>query len=1467
MPNSLSLNLPGSVPIALLPVRLETRFTVSATGDHTLLIRIYVDDIHRDTHEAELTTDEHRWGQIFWQDTWRAGLALATDPGVQQRIAQELAAWKQLASRFGPTRAAHIAQTKTLTPTNSSDRPPGLNLDGPLASEPEFPPVGVLRAASWTRAAQARCLPDSWLAIGTSGAQSISQHGLAIPATLAIGPNPSIDISAGNPPPNNAASIDPDIRWLIDFDEAVNKGMGIRMPLSAEVAAAGLDRLIVLGVRQAGNAEAGAADLQQLLDAHRYTWGLALVPQGTPTNNTEDTRSGYSREDIGFQTSFALRQQAAPRTSTDGGKLAAALGLSSNGLAGLAFTEDQAQADAEQINQALWPVSLGYFVEQFLNGLFPEHDTNRWRDFFVAFVRARGPLPAIRIGRQPYAVLPATSLDGWGADAPALMPLLRSVRDLWRQAISDIPRAARDTASAGRDLVEVLGQQPRSTAYTWRWGRGGDFVRNFWRLPGQEIDANALNAALVQVGDHVKAALQQIGLVATVPPRISTISFADVPIDDTGPLVQDMALPSDQPLQFNYIATLADPTVSLTDIHDETAVIWPDAAVPKPLLYRLLRHATLLAYAEQALENSLADPLPPFGPPGANPPWFDPELIDGIANPPTRTSDVNFDSFSTMTFWRVLQSPMPDPRRPDQSISRGDFLRQTAAAGSATALGGFLSSLRALSALPAASLETLASEAIDLASHRLDAWITALASSQLAKCRALPGSASSLFIGGYGWVENLRPRASSTSDGFIHAPSIGQANAAAVLRSGYLAHRDQAEGARLQIDLSSRRVREALRLVDGVRQGQPLGALLGYRLEKRLHNLKLDGTIDQLRELAPLLGGKQLPRSADEPLDAIAANNVVDGAKLLERFRTEADLLAPFGQDRQALEGEMMSLKDAVDAISDLGLAEGVYQAVQGNYARAGSTLDAISRGDTPGDFEVLRTPRSGTGFTQRIVVLLDAAMSAANEWNPAGPRSTAEPALSAWAARLLGPPSRVKFSVAYFNPGNDPSKNAPDAVKTFALSELLPLPCALDIVYAPRVTDQPLQTEFELRLAGMALKQRDTPIAANAQLALQFSRKTFGGDPDDLTLPDLFELGRTVRELLVNARALQARDLAVAGSADDPRLALDLLQARYANTLALWNSTKAALDEQLASVDKGQAIDPQAMRGAMEGLYGFAVQHAVPTSPSTVSESEQSALLDQARQVCKQVATLAARLPVGQAATLSAPTLMEAFGVLFGEGFRVASPFRLGATSTYSASLKQRVAAADAGPLETAEWLRAVSTVRDGARRLRTVQLLADVVSDGSASPLRVAQFPITSARWNSHDDSTRTGATSIVASMPGADAAPPTLPSELAGLMVDEWVEIVPHASARTGLAFHHDAPGATAPQAILLAVAPDITQTWTEDMLAAIVTETLELAKLRMIDYDRIPALGHMLPAIYLANNVGGAAGGDTVSTRLN
>ena len=157
-----------------------------------------------------------------------------------------------------------------------------------------------------------------------------------------------------------------------------------------------------------------------------------------------------------------------------------------------------------------------------------------------------------------------------------------------------------------------------------------------------------------------------------------------------------------------------------------------------------------------------------------------------------------------------------------------------------------------------------------------------------------------MLFGGYGWVMNLKPAAAQTpvapppgeaepvfqsanNPGFVHAPSLTQAATAAVLRSGHLAHAgNQMPNDLLAIDLSSERVRLATWLLDGVRQGQPLGALLGYRFERRLQEAGKPQFISFFRELAPLVARKL--EQTDQPVEAIAANNVVDGLELQRRW-------------------------------------------------------------------------------------------------------------------------------------------------------------------------------------------------------------------------------------------------------------------------------------------------------------------------------------------------------------------------------------------------------------------------------------------------------------------------------------------------------------------------------------------------------------------------------------------------------
>ena len=151
-------------PIALLPVRIETRFSASPAE---LRVRIYPDEIFANFHEGDLTDGEYADGVAFWTEAWTP--------------TQEPSAWAKLVTRYQAPRAAWIA--KICTPSNVVNRP---------SVPPVFPSVN--HRANQLPNARTNALPSAWVLIAYRGGSEITRFvSSAIPSPLQLGFRTDLD--------------------------------------------------------------------------------------------------------------------------------------------------------------------------------------------------------------------------------------------------------------------------------------------------------------------------------------------------------------------------------------------------------------------------------------------------------------------------------------------------------------------------------------------------------------------------------------------------------------------------------------------------------------------------------------------------------------------------------------------------------------------------------------------------------------------------------------------------------------------------------------------------------------------------------------------------------------------------------------------------------------------------------------------------------------------------------------------------------------------------------------------------------------------------------------------------------------------------------------------------------------------------------------------------------------------------
>lgn len=1345
--------------------------------------------------------------------------------------------------------------------------------------------------SSWETAAVADALPDKWTVVLVSGSEkSWTQSTQPVRADLPVSLNPNGDpFPAGSP-------VDPDLRWLVDFKEAWNAGMALTIPISNQQRRTGFDRLFVYGLRSTDSS--GSYTIGNLLDAHHYTDGFAMVTQGAPTNHTSDASSAYSRKDLDNATSFQVErrspliQDPQQEPDADGNRFATLIGLDPCKMKHVQYASGTGSRNGSDMLMALWPSTLGYFLTQMIASTSNSVDIENARQYVIANAFPRGPIAGFRVGRTPYGVLPVTSLlryklTDYSSSGPTernLVTLLKSLRPAWLAASQNAPHM-QTSGDPDNQLVAVLGMDASSMAFRGRQVYGNYFLWNYSGFAG--MTPTAMQAWLAEQTTQGRQALDSFGF-KELDPRVIHLGLVNdsfpiqLPIVQADPLSETDRLVDDADLgqeksgktgKVNYIQWLQQASVDAI-----RADRYPG---PKPtsLLYKILRQSLIVEYARNASAVEIsAGRLQPSQ-------IREPELVGmGRIQEPVPVSALAATVAEPVSVWEVLDRPID----PSSNQKWKDYLVQIASQPDSNfpALNDLYASMGRLATLPTAELDRLMTETLDACSHRLDVWVTSIATAILQRTRETGMSTVNLAC--YGWVEEVRPTAQratiqgaalrqvksldaqraaamknspsptpvleplADNGGFILAPSQDQAMVAAILRSGYMSHKAVGDEGALSMDLSSERVRGALWLLEGIRQGQSLNALLGYQFEAGLHDLGLSQYIKPFRDMFPMAANQVIP--SNRTSDIVAASNVVDGLAL--RSAWDGGVLTVGGywgtdlpnqdqtSDQQTIISVFEKLDSQADALSELSIAETIFQTVRGNFPRAGGLLDAISKGNRPPDPEVIATPRGGLDLTHRIAVLFAglAPQDAWQAWQAAKPRARAlaEPRLDAWLSLLLPDPtpgprsSSVVCQVNYVDPDSGKQKSVSVGLADLNLA---PLDC---IAMGECSTGATQRSELEMRIlyaAGVP------PLADPGKIKIDHPPSSGPA----LSFPDLLFLWKNFRLLINHARPLTPQDLTVPeNKVADPSTLLRLQELR--------SRAKAALAALLADLTNLQNSPVPSLPKNLMACSFYGVPGSVPYSNS----ANDARLKDQAQYVSNALQDRYTKASQLITDTAGQDDLLKAFALIFGKDFKVLASFDP-ADPTIQDAVNESSALLGSDPSPSSRWWTQLTHVRPAIARIDTALCLARVVGAEMASSanLRVAQLPfVPGDQWLALPwDPTKPPSKGRVA-FAFFTPSDPRNQSIYAGLLIDEWLERIPSIDEKAGVAFHYEEPKARPPQALLLGVCPDHRENWDDDLVTAVLEETLELAKIRTVDLDSVQKIGHVLPALYFPLNLRGA-----------
>jgi hypothetical protein len=1044
---------------------------------------------------------------------------------------------------------------------------------------------------SWSQATRVNILPERLALIRFKGNDAMEPiFGRPISYPLFTSPDPSDTDAQFKPNDKGDLEFGDSIKWVADFDRAIEIGMGFRVNL-AQDELDGFSKLMVLGVKLGADATEGKKELEELFDHHYFSKkGLRIVPQGTPTNNTASSDSGYSSADSPDQT-FDLYFNQKPgfteddtlNKRKDGQWLAEWLGIDYTITKKILHSDGMDQIDARNMNTALWPATIGYVMESLMKGGFSDETIAQTRDFFNRFVSGRGTVPAIRIGNQPYGILPTSAFRRltWvnvnnnrlflaGNNSfqflNGLYQMLLRIEAYWQaNIVSSVSHILESTTSPYQTLLDVIGLHPNSVSFHRRYlesliemSNAMSLIKAGFKEHSEVVNNN--NNFLHQTLGYQTDILPQIAALLALP-----LTYPVKNLIDDVPLSEAKQIRSYTADNRNYIKALVDEAKTSEDAlrTGQGLTERPDAE-----LYRLLKYALEQGYHGSGIGAAAAANAFP---------------AEKLAAMKTEQPFVHqqWQGEVTESKYAFLYNTVPaiSPTKTVSEVIR-DSLLEAVIPSYSQYLSSQLEALDELKDASTARLERAFVEHVDCCTYRLDAWKNGILTTELSFMRNNQGGVSDgqlrtgIFLGAFGWLENVRPERNKqlsvkqipqdlvtdfnpdsskvfltdpANEGYIHAPSLNQAVTAAVLRNGYISHGKPDANNVLAVNLSSERIRLALTIIEGIQGGQSLAALLGYHFERELHDRndlkakQIDSYIYPLRKKFPLAADQlKDTKSSDTtdpsvdpdtvPITALEAFNVIHGTHLIDHVKTQtipANKTYPFGLTGLTNDDADIAtaITEAVNHITDIGDA----------IADMGmaESVHHIVMGNYDRAAGVLETYSKGN-YPQEPDVIRTPRSGATLTHRAGipmqyvalaagtGPRAQSEPSMNQWLSAILPPMNKIICKCSYTSRADGSAKNTEISMQDIGLKPI-------DLIYILNTFDIRALNEIDDRFIYRLNTAADPKIDAD----LKFNYTEDSADASKFSLFQVMPLIRSLRALLVESASLTPGDVALPNEAN----------------------------------------------------------------------------------------------------------------------------------------------------------------------------------------------------------------------------------------------------------------------------------------------------------------------------------------------